>query len=70
MITIAFCLEVFLFALAGALFVAREVGKSRSQATAKIHPGRKPIARAKPIAADGSRAVTARAGSAFRALRA
>jgi hypothetical protein len=70
MITIAFCLEVFLFALAGALFVAREVRKSRSKATAEIHPGPKPIASAKPIAADGSRAVTARAGRAVRGLRA
>ena len=32
MITIAFCLEVFLFALAGGLFVAHEVRKSRSEA--------------------------------------
>ena len=32
MITIAFCLEVFLFALAGGLFVAHEVSKSRSRA--------------------------------------
>jgi hypothetical protein len=32
MITIAFCLEVFLFALAGGLFVAHEVRKSRSRA--------------------------------------
>jgi hypothetical protein len=36
MITIAFCLEVFLFGLAGGLFVAREFRKSRSQATAEI----------------------------------
>jgi len=31
MITIAFCLEVFLFALAGGLLVAHEVGKSPSK---------------------------------------
>jgi hypothetical protein len=70
MITIAFCREVFLFGLAGGLFVAHEFRKSRSQATAEIHPGPKPIASAKPIAADGSRAVTARAGRAVRGLRA
>jgi hypothetical protein len=35
MITIAFCLEVSLFALAGGLFVAHEVRKSRSRAAAK-----------------------------------
>jgi hypothetical protein len=40
MITIAFCLEVFLFGFAAALFVTREVSRSRSQATAKI--GTKP----------------------------
>jgi hypothetical protein len=55
MITIAFCLEVYLFALAGGLFVAHEVRKSRSQATAEIHPRPKPIASANPIAADGTR---------------
>jgi hypothetical protein len=32
MITIALCLEVFLFALVGGLFVAHEVHKSRSRA--------------------------------------
>jgi hypothetical protein len=70
MITIAFCLEVFLFALAGTVFVARELRRSRSQATAENHPGRTPIASAKPIAADGTRAVTARARRAVRGLRA
>jgi hypothetical protein len=40
MITIAFCLEVFLFGFATALFVAREVSRSRSEATANI--GTKP----------------------------
>ena len=35
MITIALCLEVFLFALAGGLFVAHEVRKSRSGAAAE-----------------------------------
>jgi hypothetical protein len=70
MITIAFCLEVFLFALAGGLFVAREVRKGRSQATAEIHTAPKPIASANPIAADRSRAVTARARRAARGLRA
>jgi hypothetical protein len=70
MITIALCLAVFLFALAGGLFVAREVRKSRSQATAEIHPGPKPIASANPIAADGTRAVTARERRGRRGLRA
>jgi hypothetical protein len=70
MITIAFCLEVFLFGLAGGLFVASEFRKSRSQAPAEIHPGPKPIASAKPIHADGARAVTPRAGRAVRGLRA
>ena len=40
MITIAFCLEVFLFALAGGLFVAHEIRKSRSEAAVEIGRGR------------------------------
>jgi hypothetical protein len=35
MITIALCLEVFLFGLAGGLFIAHEVRKSRSEAAAE-----------------------------------
>jgi hypothetical protein len=35
MITIALCLEVFLIALAGGLFAAREVRKNRSGAAAE-----------------------------------
>jgi hypothetical protein len=34
-ITIAFCLEVFLFGLATALFVAREARKARAEAAAE-----------------------------------
>ena len=40
MITIAFCLEVFLFALVGGLFVAHEVHKSRSRAAVETPPPR------------------------------
>ena len=40
MITIAFCLEVFLFALAGGLLVAHEIRKSRSGAAVAIGRGR------------------------------
>jgi hypothetical protein len=32
MITVAFCLEVFLFGLAAAVFIAREAGTSRAEA--------------------------------------
>jgi hypothetical protein len=70
MITIAFCLEVFLLALAVGLFVVHEVRKSRSQATAEIRTEPRPVASADPIAADATRAVTARAGRAVRGLRA
>lgn len=35
MLTIAFCFEVFLFALAAGLFVAHEARKSRSEAAAE-----------------------------------
>jgi hypothetical protein len=69
MITIAFCLEVFLFALAGGLFVTREIRKGRSQAGAEIHAAPRPIARANPIAAAGTRAVTERAARAVRGVR-
>ena len=48
MITIAFCVEVFLFALAGALFVAHEVRKDRPQATANAGTKPRPIASAEP----------------------
>jgi hypothetical protein len=44
MITIAFCLEVFLFGFAAALFVAREVSRSRLQATANIGTKPRPTA--------------------------
>jgi hypothetical protein len=44
MITIAFCLEVFLFALAVGLLVGHEVRKSRSQATAEIRTEPSPVA--------------------------
>jgi hypothetical protein len=78
-ITIAFCLEVFLFALAGGLFVAHEVRKSRSQAA--VETGRErfehgatrtrpsPSASANASAADAAQPVTMRAGRAVRGLR-
>jgi hypothetical protein len=69
MITIALCLEVLLFALAAGLFVAHEVRKSRSQATAEIRTQPTPVARANP-SADGTRGVGRRAGRAVRGLRA
>ena len=49
MITIAFCLEVLLFALAAGLFVAHEVHKTRSQAKAEIRTQPRPDARAAPL---------------------
>jgi hypothetical protein len=70
MITIAFCLEVFLFGLAGALFVAHEVRKSRSQATADVGTKPRPIASPDASGDDGTRAVAAPACGAVRGLRA
>jgi hypothetical protein len=79
MITIAFCLEVFLFALAGGLFVAHEVRKSRSEAAVEI--GRehlrpaatrtrpRPSASAKRSTADAAQPVTVRADRAVPRLR-
>jgi hypothetical protein len=79
MITIAFCLEVFLFALAAGLFVAHEVRKSRSEAAAETGRERlkpaamrtrpRPSASANLTAADAAPPVTARAGRAVRVLR-
>jgi hypothetical protein len=69
MITIAFCLEVFLFALAAALFAAQEVRKSRSQTTAEIRTEPTAVASAKPIGIDRTRAGTASAGRVVRGLR-
>ena len=78
MITIVFCLEVFLFALAGGLLVAHEVGKSRSQAAAEAGSARlerakmrrrpRPSARA-VSGARGAEPVTPREGGAVRGLR-
>jgi hypothetical protein len=59
MITIAFCLEVFLFALAGGLFVAHEVRKDRAEAGP---------ASAKVSAAKAGPRVTARAPGAVRGM--
>jgi hypothetical protein len=70
MITIALCLEVFLFGLAGALFVAHEVRKGRSQATADVGTKPRPIASPDPSGGDGTRAVAALACGAVRGLRA
>jgi hypothetical protein len=44
MITIAFCFEVFLFALAAGLFGAHEVRKGASRATAEIRTEPRPVA--------------------------
>ena len=68
MITIAFCVEVFLFGLAGALFVAHEVRKP-PQATANAGTKPRPIASAEPSADDGTRAVAAHLCGAVRGLR-
>ena len=78
MITIAFCLEVFLFALAGALFVAHEVRKSRSQAA--VETGRERLepaamrTRSRPsvsanLSTVDAHPVTVRAGRAVPGLR-
>ncbi len=79
MITIAFCFEVFLFALAAGLFVAHEARKSRSEAAAekgrerlepaemRSRPGRSASANLSAVAS--ARPVTARAGRAVRDLR-
>jgi hypothetical protein len=79
MITIAFCLEVFLFALAGGLLVAHEVGKSRSEAAAEagrarlgradVRTRRRPSAPRKVSGARGAEPVTTREGRAVRGLR-
>jgi len=79
MITIAFCLEVFLFALAGGLFVAHEVRKSRSEATVETgHERLEPAAmRTRPrpsvsanlSAADAAQPVTVPAGRPVPGLR-
>jgi hypothetical protein len=69
MITIAFCLEVFLFGLAGALFVAHEVRKSRLQATADGGIKPRPIASTAPNAYDETRALAAPVCGAVRGLR-
>ena len=55
MITIALCVEVFLFALAGGLFIAHEVRKDRPQATANAGTKARPIAKAEP-SGEGPRA--------------
>jgi hypothetical protein len=47
-ITIALCVEVFLFGLAGALFIAHEVRRDRPQATANAGTKPRPIASAEP----------------------
>lgn len=72
MITIAFCLEVSLFALAGGLFVAHEVRKSRSRDAVetgreRLEPAAtrtRPTGSASPneSAADATEPVTARTG--------
>jgi hypothetical protein len=79
MLTIAFCFEVFLFALAAGLFVAHEARKSRSEAAAekgreRLEPAemRTPpgwSASTNLSAAATARPVTARAGRAVRDLR-
>ena len=78
MITIAFCLEVVLFALATGLFVAHEARKSRSEAAVEkgrerpkpteIRTRPRPSASANLSAASGAAPVTAREGGAVRGL--
>ena len=78
-ITIAFCLEVFLFTLAGGLFVAHEVRKSRSEAAVetgceRLEPATmrtrpRPSVSADLSTADAAQAVTVRAGRAVPGLR-
>jgi hypothetical protein len=79
MITIAFCLEVFLFALAGGLFVAHEVRKSRSEAAvengrsglepAAMRTRPRPSASANLSTADAAQLATVRVGRAVPGLR-
>ena len=79
MITIAFCLEVFLFALAGGLFVAHEVRRSRSRAAVetgreRLEPGAtrtRPtrFASANESAADAAQPLTARTDHPVPGLR-
>jgi hypothetical protein len=79
MITIAFCLEVFLFALGGALLIAHEVGKSRSEAAAeagragveraKMRTRPRPSARAKMRGTRGAEPIRTHEGRAVRGLR-
>jgi hypothetical protein len=78
MITVVFCLEVFLFALAAGVFVAREARKARAKAAAedgrervestKMHTRPRPSASAK-VAAHAVPLVTARVRRAVRAVR-
>jgi hypothetical protein len=79
MITIAFCLEVFLFALAGGLFVAHEVRKSRSRAAVetgreRLKPAATPTrpmgsASANESAGEAAHPITARTGRPVPGLR-
>jgi len=79
MIMIAFCLEVFLFALAGGLFVAHAVRKSRSEAAvetaredlepAAMRTRPTPSTGANLSTADAAQPVTARAGRAVPGRR-
>jgi hypothetical protein len=79
MITIAFCLEVLLFALAGGLFVAHEVGKTRSRGAVETGRERLELAatRTRPIgsasanesAAEAAQPITARTGRPGPGLR-
>ena len=79
LITIVFCLEIFVFGLATALFVAHEARKSRSNAAAEDGAERSNPAgmRARPgasasgtrSAAEDGRSVTARTGRAVRGPR-
>jgi hypothetical protein len=79
MITIAFCLEVFLFALAGGLLIARELRKSRSEAAVengreRLEPAAmptrpRPSASANLSTADAAQPVAVRAGRAVSGPR-
>jgi hypothetical protein len=69
MITIAFCLEVLLFGLAAALFVAHEVRKDRPRAMANVGTEPRPIASVEPSADDRTGAVAAHLCGAVQGLR-
>jgi hypothetical protein len=67
MITIAFCVEVFLFGLAAVLFVAHEIRKARLRATANAGTKSRPVASAEE--SGRRRDTSGRRASVRRAIR-